>query len=206
MLKVWGRTNSINVQKAMWTVAELGLPHERIDAGGRFGLVGEDWFKRMNPNSRVPVIDDDGFVLWESHAIVRYLAAKHAPGTLWPTDLKERALAEKWMDWAQSMLGGALFQVFFPLIRQPAAQRNPAQIQQGIAGCIPLYGILDQALAGQEWLVGGRLTIAELGVGPFVHRWMALPIQRPAMANLDAWYRRLMDRPAFREQVALPLS
>ena len=206
MLKIWGRTNSLNVQKVMFTVGELGLPHERIEAGGRFGLVGEDWFKRMNPNSRVPVIDDDGFILWESHAITRYLAAKHSAGKLYPTDLQERALAEKWMDWAQSMVAGPLFAVFFPLIRQPAAQRNQAQVRQGTEACIPLYAMLDAALAGQDWLVGGRLTIAELGVGPFLHRWMALPMQRPAMANLEAWYKRLMERPAFREHVALPLS
>jgi glutathione S-transferase len=206
VLKIWGRTNSLNVQKAMWAVGELGLAHERIEAGGRFGLVGEDWFVRMNPNKRVPVIDDEGFVLWESHAIVRYLAAKHAPGTLWPTDLQERALAEKWMDWAQSMLGGPLWSVFFPLIRQPPAQRNQQQIRQGFEGSAQLFAMLDAALAGQDWLVGGRLSIAELGVGPFVHRWMALPVQRPAMPTLEAWYRRLMERPAYREHVALPPS
>jgi len=206
MLKIWGRTNSINVQKVMWTVGELGLPHQRIEAGGRFGVVGEAWYKKMNPNSRVPVIDDDGFVLWESQAIVRYLAAKHSPGKLYPTDLRERALAEKWMDWAQSQLGGPLFAVFFPLVRQPPEQRNQAQIRQATEACIPLYAMLDAALAGQEWLVGGRLTIAELAVGPFAHRWLALPIQRPSMPSLEAWYARMMERPAYREHVALPLS
>jgi glutathione S-transferase len=206
MLKVWGRTNSINVQKVMWTVAELGLPHERIEAGGRFGVVGEDWFKNMNPNSRVPVIDDDGFILWESHAIVRYLAARHSPGKLYPTGLKERALAEKWMDWVQAQVGGPIFAVFFPLIRQQPAQRNQEQIRQGFEACVPLYAMLDQALAGQDWLVGGRMTIAELGVGPFAHRWLALPIQRPSMPNLEGWYKRLMERPAYRQHVALPLS
>lgn len=206
MLKVWGRNNSINVQKVMFTVAELGLPHERIEAGGKFGVVNEDWFKKMNPNSRVPVIDDDGFVLWESHAIVRYLAAKHSAGKLYPTDLKERALAEKWMDWAQAQVGGPIFNVFFPLVRQPVAERNPQQIRQAIEACIPLYAMLDAALAGQDWLVGGRMTIAELGVGPFAHRWLSLPIQRPSMPNLEGWYQRLMERPAYREHVALPLS
>lgn len=206
MLKVWGRTNSLNVQKVMFTVGELGLPHERIEAGGRFGLVGEDWYRKMNPNSRVPVIDDEGFVLWESQAITRYLAAKHAPGTLCPTDLQERARAEKWMDWAQSTLGGPLHSVFFPLIRQQPAQRNPATIREGTQASVELFAMLDQALAGQSWLVGNRLTIAELGVGPFVHRWLSLPVQRPAMANLEAWYKRLLERPAYRAHVALPLS
>ena len=206
MLKVWGRNNSINVQKVMFAVAELGLPHERIEAGGKFGVVNEDWFKKMNPNSRVPVIDDDGFVLWESHAIVRYLAAKHSAGKLYPTDLKERALAEKWMDWAQAQVGGPIFNAFFPLVRQPVAERNPQQIRQAIEACIPLYAMLDAALAGQDWLVGGRMTIAELGVGPFAHRWLSLPIQRPSMPNLEGWYQRLMERPAYREHLALPLS
>jgi len=206
MLKIWGRTNSINVQKVMWTVAELGLPHERIDAGGRFGVVGEDWYAAMNPNRRVPVIDDAGFILWESQAIVRYLAAKHAPGTLYPTDLQERALAEKWMDWAQSTVAGPLFAVFFQLVRTPPEQRNQQQIRQGAEQAAPLYAMLDAALAGREWLVGGRLTIAELAVGPFAYRWLALPLQRPAMPNLEAWHARLMARPGFRAHVALPLS
>src|SRR5690606_36577169 len=99
MLKIWGRTNSSNVQKAMWAIGELKLPHERIDAGMAFGKNREDWYLKMNPNGLVPTIDDDGFVLWESNTIVRYLAAKHDPGGLWPTSPATRAMAEMWMDW-----------------------------------------------------------------------------------------------------------
>jgi len=94
MLKIWGRRNSINVQKAMWAIAETGVPHERIDAGGAFGGLDTDEFDAMNPNHRVPVIDDDGVVVWESHAIVRYVAAKYGAGSLWPEDTGVRARSE----------------------------------------------------------------------------------------------------------------
>ena len=86
MLKLWGRVNSINVQKVLWALEELKVPYERTDAGMAFGVVNEPFYKKMNPNSRVPTIDDDGFVLWESNAIVRYLAAKHGAGSLYPND------------------------------------------------------------------------------------------------------------------------
>ena len=128
MLKVWGRVNSINVQKVLWALEELKVPYERTDAGMAFGVVNEPFYKKMNPNSRVPTIDDDGFVLWESNAIVRYLAAKHGAGTLSPSDPKQRADSDRWMDWASNHGGPVITPVFWGLIRTPADQRNMAQI------------------------------------------------------------------------------
>ncbi len=130
MLKIWGRTNSINVQKVMWTVAELGLPHERVDAGMAHGIVGEPWYAEVNPNRLVPAIDDDGVVLWESNAIVRYLAAKHAAGVLMPTDAVTRAKAEMWMDWQQTSLLG-FGPLFVNLIRTPPENRDMAAVRSG---------------------------------------------------------------------------
>src|SRR3989304_1196014 len=103
MLRIWGRTNSVNVKKALWCAEELGLAYERIDAGLQFGVVDTAEYRKLNPNGLVPTIEDHGFVLWESHAIVRYLAAKHGAGTLWPTDLKVRADAARWVGWGDTM-------------------------------------------------------------------------------------------------------
>src|SRR5205085_12400753 len=130
MLKIWGRTNSVNVKKALWCVEELGLKYERVDAGMQFGVTKTPEYLKMNPNSLVPTISDDGFILWESHTIVRYLCAKHAAGTLYPTDLRARADAERWMDWAFTFQR-AVRDVFWGLIRTPADRRDLKTIDAG---------------------------------------------------------------------------
>ena len=119
MLKLWGRVNSINVQKVLWALEELRVPCERTDAGLQFGVVNDPFYRKMNPNGRVPTIDDDGFVLWESNAIVRYLCAKHGAGSLWPNDLRRRADSDRWMDWATSTVQPAITPVFWGLVRTP---------------------------------------------------------------------------------------
>ena len=119
MLKIWGRNTSSNVQKAMFAVGELGLAHERIDIGGAFGKNREPAYLAMNPNGLVPTLEEDGFLLWESNSIIRYLAAKFGAGTLEPADLRTRALASKWMDWQLSVLGPAITPVFWGMIRTP---------------------------------------------------------------------------------------
>src|SRR6266853_3212134 len=130
MLKLWGRINSINVQKVLWALAELKVPYERTDAGLQFGVVNEPFYRRMNPNGRVPTIEDDGFVLWESNAIVRYLAAKHAAGSLWPEDLRVRAEADRWMDWSNTTFWPALRTLFLGLVRTAPEKRDPQALAQ----------------------------------------------------------------------------
>jgi len=127
MLKIWGRVNSVNVKKALWCAEELGLKYERVDAGMQFGVTKTPEYLRMNPNSLVPTIEDDGFVLWESHTIVRYLSAKHSMGKLHPSDLKARADAERWMDWAFTFQT-AMRAVFWGLIRTPAEKRDAKRV------------------------------------------------------------------------------
>ena len=131
MLKIWGRPNSINVQKVMWFANELGLQYEHEIAGMAHGKVGEPWYRDMNPNGLVPTIDDDGVVLWESNVIVRYLAAKHAMGTLIPEAVADRAEAEMWMDWQQTVLLPGITPVFWNLIRTPVDKRNQKAIDNG---------------------------------------------------------------------------
>ncbi|MBF6569976.1 MAG: glutathione S-transferase family protein [Candidatus Binataceae bacterium] len=206
MIKIWGRTNSINVQKVMWCAGEIGLKYERIDAGLQYGKNREDWYLRMNPNALVPTIDDDGFVLWESHSIVRYLAAKYGNGKLYPADPRVRADAERWMDWALSTLFLDSRNLFWELIRTPPEKRNPELIEKSHKSLCDIWSRLDRALEGRKYVAGAEPTVGDIPVGAWAFRWYALPIERPDLKNLRAWYDRLTERPAYREHVMLPLS
>src|SRR3954454_9158832 len=146
MLKLWGRVNSINVQKALWAIEELGIAYERVDAGGPFGIVKEEAYRRLNPNSLVPTIEDDGFVLWESNAIVRYLAAKHAAGSLWPDDLKVRAEADRWMDWSTTTFWPALRVLFLGMVRSAPAERDPQALEESRLKTAEVLRIVDAHL------------------------------------------------------------
>lgn len=207
MLKIWGRANSINVQKVMWCVGELKLSHERIDAGGAFGKTKEPDFLKMNPNALVPVIDDNGFILWESNAIVRYLAAQHAYGSLYPSDPQDRGRADRWMDWSSTTVLPAMFPVFWGLIRTPAEQRNPTAIEEGRIKLEGLMRIFNDHLAGRDFVEGAGFTMGDIPMGATANRWYALPIERPKLANIEAWCTRLQERPAFQTHVrGIPLT
>jgi glutathione S-transferase len=196
MLRIWGRTNSVNVKKALWCAEELGLKYERIDAGMQFGVVNTPEYRRMNPMGRVPTIDDDGFVLWESHSIVRYLSAKHSAGNLWPTDLRLRASAERWMDWAFA-LQAAMRDVFWGLIRTPPEKRDPKAIEAGCKQSAELAAMLDASLADRPYVAGASFTMGDIPIGCEVQRWMRVPIERPPLPHLEAWFKRLRERPPF---------
>jgi glutathione S-transferase len=206
MLKVWGRANSSNLKKVTWLCEEIGLPHERIDAGMAFGVVDTPEYRKLNPNGLVPTIDDEGFILWESNAIVRYLAAKHAAGTLWPTDLKVRADADRWMDWCTSTLSPTVRPVFWNLVRTPPEQRNMKEIEDGSKNMAELLVRLDAALAGRNFIAGDRFSMGDIAFGPIVYLVNNVSFDRPKLANYDAWYTRISARPAFRKVVALPVS
>ena len=205
MLKIWGRINSVNVKKALWAMEELALPYHRIDAGMEFGVNKTPEYLKMNPTGLVPTIDDDGFVLWESHSIVRYLAAKHGAGTLWPTDLKVRADAERWMDWAFTFLN-AFRPVFWGLVRTPAEKRDANAIEEGRKKCAELLAIPEQGLAGKAYLAGEAFTMGDFPLGCHMQLWMRLPIERPQHPHLTAWFNRLCARPAFKKIVDIALS
>src|SRR5919109_3234820 len=144
MLKLWGRVNSINVQKVLWALDELEVPFERVEAGMAFGVVNEPFYKKMNPNSRVPTIDDDGFVLWESNAIVRYLATKHGAGSLWPLDIAARADADRWMDWQQTTVGPPMGILFRALLKSPPDSLAPAEVDAAMRKAGAAWRILDE--------------------------------------------------------------
>jgi glutathione S-transferase len=206
MLKLWGRVNSINVQKVLWALEELKVPYERTDAGMAFGVVNEPFYKKMNPNSRVPTIDDDGFVLWESNAIVRYLAGKHGAGTLWPSDARQRADSDRWMDWAANHITPVITPVFWGLIRTPAEKRNMAQIAAEAEKTGQAFQVLETGLEGKDYVAGKDFTMGDIAVGVNVDRWYALDVMHPSLPRVEAYYQRLQQRPAFQKHIMKPLT
>jgi glutathione S-transferase len=203
MLKIWGRVNSINVQKVMWAVGELNLPHERVDAGMAFGVVNTPEYRKMNPNGRVPTIDYDGFVLWESNVVVRYLYAKHGSSR----SLEQGYGEEKWMEWTTSTVAAPLTTIFWQLIRTPADKRDMAAVDAATTQAVDVLKIADQHLASQPHMGGRAFSMADIPFGCFVNRWYGLPMARPDHPNLARYYERLKERPAFRSHVAaIPLT
>ena len=206
MLKVWGRRNAFNVQKAMWLIGELALPHQHIDAGGAVGGLDDPAFRKMNPHGRIPVIDDGGTVVWESHAILRYLAARHGKGTFWLEDAGLRSLADRWMDWALATLQPAFMDVFWGFYRTPEEKRDWPAIRNSVDRCAALYRLLDRELAGRPYLAGDRFTLADIPAGTSLFRYFGIAVDRPDVPNVKAWYARLAERPAYRSHVMMPFD
>lgn len=207
MLKVWGRRDAFNVQKVMWLVGELGLGHEHIPAGGSHGGLDDPDFLAMNPHGRVPVIDDGGVVVWESHTILRYLAARHGGETFWSDDPAVRTRAERWMDWSATTLQpDFLTGVFWGFFRTPPEQRDEAVVADRIARCARHMQLLDRILGDRPFLGGDRFGLADIPAGTNLFRYFGIPIERPKVPNVEAWYRRLAERPAYREHVMLPFD
>jgi glutathione S-transferase len=208
VIKIWGRNTSSNVQKVMWAVGEIGLPHERIDVGGSFGKNREPAYLAMNPNGLVPTLEEeDGFLLWESNTVVRYLAAKHKAAVLEPTDLRSRALASKWMDWQLSVAGPAIFECFWGLVRTPPEKRNHDAIEESKKKTTAAVTIMDAQLAKTRYLAGDEFSYGDIPVGIIAYRYRQLVPERPALANFERWYAAIAARPAFKDHIAaVPLT
>ena len=206
MLKIWGRNNSINVQKVMWAVSELGLRYERVDVGGEHGGLDTSAYRAINPNSRIPTLEDHGFILWESNVIVRYLSAKYEVGTLWPMELGARAIAEQWMDWQQTTLLPDMRTLFWGLVRTAPEKRDLPAIDAATESLMGIWARLDDHLEHRSFVVGDHFTMGDIPVGAMYHRYCALGVKRGESRGLTAWYERLKERNAYRDQVMLPLS
>jgi glutathione S-transferase len=206
MLVIWGRANSINVQKVLWCCEELRVPYERRDAGLAFGVVDTPEYRKLNPNGLVPTIEDDGFVLWESNAIVRYLAAKHGLGAVQPADLQARARADQWMEWHVTTYWTALRPLFMGLVRTPPEQRDARAIEQARRSTGEVLGILDAHLQTHRFVAGDAFTMGDIPLGCGIWRWLGLPIERPALPNVQRWFDALAERPAYRQVVMHPLT
>jgi glutathione S-transferase len=205
MIKIWGRNTSSNVQKVMWALGELGLPHERIDIGGSFGKNREPAYLAMNPNGLVPTLEEDGFLLWESNSIVRYLAAKYGVGTLEPADMQARARASSWMDWQLTVAAPAITPVFWGLIRTPPEKRDHAAIEAGKVKTMAAMQMLDAQLAKSAFVAGDTLSMGDIPVAVMTYRFRRLMPERSGLDHLERWFTAIEQRPAFKEHVlAIP--
>ena len=203
MLEVWGRKSSSNVQALMWCIGELGLPYQRHDVGHRFGGTDSDEFYALNPNRTIPVLQDGDLPpLWETGAILRYLANRYAPDEFWPADLIARTHVDRWMEW--SKLNVALLftaPIFWRVVRTPAAERDPAAIGQALQAFENKLMIAEPLLAGQTFLAGDTFSAADIQFGHVLYRYYDIDIDRQPLPNLRSYYDRLTERPAFREHV-----
>lgn len=208
MIKIWGRNTSANVQKVMWAAAEIGLPHERIDIGGPFGKNREAAYLAMNPNALVPTLqEEDGFLLWESNSIVRYLAAKHRAGVLEPADLRMRALASQWMDWQLSVVAPAIVDCFLGLVRTPPEKRNHAVIEESKKKTTAAMTILDERLANAAYVAGEAFSYGDIPIAIMGYRYRQLVPERPPLPHFERWYAAVSARQAYKDQVAsVPLA
>jgi len=205
-LTLWGRKNSINVMKTVWCLDELGLPFERIDVAGEFGIRNAPEYPTLNPNLTVPTLRDGEFVLWESNVIVRYLSEKHGKGTLFPAEPERRWLAEQWMDWMQTRLNPPMSIILRQLVRTPPAERDLAAVEAAQKSATEAWQIMEAHLASRPYMTGDTFTMGDIPVGAAVYRWYAFAIERPALPHVEAWYERLQAREPYRTHVMLPLT
>jgi len=201
MLEIWGRPYSSNVIPVMWTAEELGLDFRLKLAGGSFGQLDTEEFGAMNPNRLIPTIRDGDFSLWESHAIVRYLCAKHATGSLYPENLEKRAIAEQWMDWCGSRAFMPVIQLFFATVRTEPDRRDLALINRHLNEAGSVLAILESHLESSSYVVGSEFTMGDIPLGCVTYRYFNIEVERPSFPNIEAWYARLAERPAFQKHV-----
>ena len=212
-LRVWGRANSVNVQKVLWCCGELGLCFERLDAGLQYGVVNTPDYRAMNPNGRVPTLVDGDFILWESNSIMRYLAlrqmeANTAVSSLYPEGAVARARVDRWLDWVLSTLQPAERPLFWGMVRTAPEDRDMAAITAAAHASGEAWQILDAHLAhGQPYVEGVTFTLADIALGAYARRWFGVEVVgRPDLPRLRDWYKRISGRQAFRTYVAVPLS
>ena len=206
MIKIWGRTDSSNVQKVLWCCGELGVEFERVDLGGKFGGNKEKAYLDMNPNGLVPTVQDGDFILWESNSIMRYLNDKYGHGKLLPATPEGKANANRWMDWQLTTLGPSIVPLFWGLVRTPEDKRDPKIIAGALEKTSNAWRIANEQLAKAPYVGGEELTLGDIPLGVWAYRWYNLPVERPKFANLDGWYQRLCQRPPFQKHIMIPLT
>lgn len=203
MLTIWGRLNSHNVKKVAWFAEELGVPYQRHDVGGKFGMDAD--YLAKNPNALIPTIEDEGLVLWESNAILRYLAGRHGGERFWAADPATRALADRWMDW-QFTYAGAQYDAFINLVRRTGADRDMAAVARSAEASAKMMTMLDRFLGETPWLSGPEFGIGDIPMGVYAYTYFTLDIARPELPNVGDWYRRLTERNGYASQVMIPLT
>ena len=205
-MKIWGRENSTNVRKVLWCAEELQLRYEHLPAGGAFGVVGSEAYRALNPNGLVPCLEDEALVLWESNAIVRYLARQYGAAPFAPADAQLWAAADKWMDWASFAVAGPFRDLFWNVVRLTPETRDAAAMEAGRLRCAELLSIADAALSKSPWLSGEAFGFGDIPLGCIAYAWFTMPIERPDLPALADWYDRLSQRPAYRKAVMTALT
>jgi glutathione S-transferase len=208
-LTIWGRANSVNVQKVLWCLAELDLSYERIDAGMEHGKTQQPDYLAMNPNARVPTMVDGDYALWESNSIMRYLCMAYGKGaSIYPVDPKRRAAVDRWLDWTLSTVQPVDRPVFWALVRTPPEQRDMIQIQKDADAEALVWRIADHHLSTRRYIEGDDFTIADIALGAYARRWFGVDgIVRPKQAHLERWLKEeLSNRPGYTKFVAKPMS
>jgi glutathione S-transferase len=206
MIKIWGRTDSSNVQKVLWCCGELGIEFERVDWGGKFGGNNDEAYREMNPNGLVPTIKDGDFVLWESNSIMRYLNAKYGNRKLLPSSPEGMANANRWMDWQLSTFNATIVPLFWNLVRTPPDKRDPKAVQAALEKTGKAWQLVEKQLAQNRFLAGEEFSLGDIPLGVWAYRWFSLPIERPEHANIMRWYNQLKQRKPYQTYIMIPLS
>lgn len=206
-LVIWGRLNSINVQKVLWVCQELQLPFQRKDAGMEFGVNNTPEFLKINPNGLVPLLQDESFDLWESHAIMRYLARKKdVSGQVYPSNIQKAARVDQWLDWYTTVGWPPMRGLFWGWIRTPEKDRNEVDLEKLRQQMIRVLTIVDEQLKTTKFIAGDQFTLADIPLALLAYRWFNLPIDRPALAHLEQWYQQVSSRPGFQKYSSGPLT
>jgi glutathione S-transferase len=205
-LKLWGQPKSINVQKVLWALDELGLKYERIDAGGSFGRNKDADYLSLNPNGLIPTLEVDGAPLWESNAILRYLFSAHGKAPIQPSDAIQRARADQWTEWYGSSYWPNTRVLLVQLVRTPEAQRDKNVIAAARAQVLDAARILEAHLEKHPFVAGDQFTWGDIPVGAAAHRFLNLSFDRPALKATEAWYKRLQERAPYKKWIDLPLA
>jgi len=206
MIKIWGRTDSSNVQKVLWCCGELGIEFERTDWGGKFGGNDDEAYRKMNPNGLVPTMKDGDFILWESNSIMRYLNAKYGSGKLLPVNPQGMAVANRWMDWQLSTFNAIIVPLFWSLVRTPSDKRDAKVVQSALEKTTKAWQIVEKELAQNRFLAGEEFSLGDIPLGVWAYRWFNLPIERPEQPNITRWYERLKQRRPYQNHIMIPLS
>jgi glutathione S-transferase len=201
MLRLLGRNTSGNVQKVLFALEELGIPYNREDYGRQFNNTQDAAYLKLNPNGKVPTLVDGNTVIWESNTILRYLAGKQGNATLYPTDLAARTEVERWMDWVLASVNYSYVQVFKD--SKKAENERAPSFAADAKELAAQMAILEGAMAGKAWVTGGNFTLADVALGPIMHRCLDFPITLPALPHLKTWRAKLLERPAFKKAVGL---
>ncbi len=203
MMKVWGRRTSSNVQAVMWCLAELGIEVARFDVGHTYGGTDTAAFRAMNPTGRIPVLKDgDGAPLWESAAILRYLAGRYGSAPFWPPDPEARARVDVWAEWAKiNVSANFTAPIFWRLVRTPSRERDMAAIGRSVDALVATLRIAEERLSEHTYLAGDDFTLADIQLGHLLYRYYDIAISRPPYPALCRYYDALIARQGYRDHV-----